>query len=145
MSEIPIHIRIMAKLGIIKVTQKRLPPEYQVVSTKHRGIRWPGMSKILPIGIIIPLVFAFLPLFDDENTNTNNADLMEEIKRTANAEGKLDWQSEEWDDPQVESKLSQLKMEIDHSSCERMKLMFEENEAWTLRAYVAHTILEKCQ
>ena len=150
MSSIPFHIRIMAKLGIVKVTKKE--PEQRIykdaedyfnLNKKRRSY-----SSFLPVGIMLPILLTSIPLLlslssDDE---TEQTDLQDELERIANSEGKLDWQKEEWDNPNATIRLNELKVEIDNASCEKLIDLFQNNERWTLRPYVAHTILERsCQ
>lgn len=139
MSDLPLHIRIMASLGIVKITQKRLPSEYQR-STERKKLKWPGMAKILPMGIILPILLSMIPLL----TNSNHEDdLKAEIEKVANSEDKLAWQNKQWENPNTPTRLMELKTEIDNSSCEKLVKLFEDNERWTLRPYTAHKILEK--
>lgn len=144
MSDIPFHIRLMSKLGLVKVTIR--DPELE--STKYPGFykekkKSFSLTKIIPLGMILPILLTIIPLLlsiGDEEQNDLN-----EIERIASEEGKLDWQKLEWDNPNTLPRLNALKIEIDNSSCDTLHTMFKQNQGWTLRAYVAHTILEKCQ
>src|SRR3990172_7075067 len=160
MSDVPLHIKIMASLGIIKVTQKRSPPEKKGTLPKGFSNKPSSFSKprrsfnpmsyisyIIPLGIIIPLIFAFLPVINDADTNAKVNEiqtLQGKAKVVADKEEKDNWEKEveKYDNPEILPKLLNLKSEIDVASCEKLGQMLE-NERWTLRAYVAHTILEK--
>jgi len=105
------------------------------------------ISYIIPLGIIIPLIFAFLPVINDADTNAKVNEvqtLQGKAKVVADKEEKDNWEKEveKYDNPEILPKLLNLKSEIDVASCEKLGQMLE-NERWTLRAYVAHTILEK--
>lgn len=139
MNEIPLHIRIMASLGIVKITQKKLPEEYHRYKTR-KGIKWPGIKNILPMGIILPIILSMIPLLSHSNPE---ADLKSDIEKVAHSEDKLDWQHKKWDDPNTLIRLNELKTEIDNSSCDKLVKLFKDNERWTLRPYAANVILEK--
>lgn len=163
--DLPLKLRIMIALGMAKVTkQKRkevfddskfsrgtLPKGFsdpytftRPRRTRRRRIRFPT-GFIVPLGILIPMIFAFLPLIDQADTDVkvDNADtIREKAKIVAEKEGKNDWEKNTWDNPDVPIQLNQLKAEIDNADCKRLGEMFQ-NERWTLRAYVAHTILEE--
>ncbi|HII36575.1 MAG TPA: hypothetical protein HA319_06120 [Nitrosopumilaceae archaeon] len=144
MSDLPFHIKIMASLGIIKVTQKNLESKSDPkVYPKRQFPHFPRipLSTIFPLIFIIIIIFTALPLLSD-NSNDPSQTLQDKAKGIAEREEKNEWEKINWDNPEILPKLFKQKADIDNSSCEQLGPMLE-NERWTLRAYIAHTILEK--
>ena len=141
MSDLPLHIKIMASLGIIKVTQKNLEPKS--VNPKRQFPQFPRipLSAIFPLIFIIIIIFTALPLFDNNNDSSSQT-LQDKAKGIAEREEKNQWEKITLDNPEILPKLLKQKADIDISSCEELGPMLD-NERWTLRAYIAHTILEK--
>ena len=170
--DLPIHLKFMASLGLVKIkttprkNDQALPKGFstmdrdQYVSkgtlpkgfyNKTKGYHKKSISisssqiiAILAIGV--PIALGVIPLIMDaeEDAAIEEAQtLADKARIIAEKEAKNAWEDIEWDNPDNQAKLYLLRDDIDQSSCSTLENMFTNNERWTLRAYVAHTILEK--
>jgi hypothetical protein len=143
MSDVPIHVKILASLGIAKVKVKK---ETTPKRRTKRSFSLPDIAfgfKIPMLLFMVVITALALGAFDfgDEDT------IKEEPSRAlamkiAEGEGKNDWEDKQWSNPDTAQRLADLKIEIDNADCLVLKEMLG-HERWTQRAYVAHTFIEK--
>ena len=170
--DLPIHLKVMASLGLVKIkttprkNDQTLPKgfgsvdrdEYVSKGTLPKGFmggpkgyvkKSRSFSSSQLIGILaisVPIILGVIPLLMDaeEQESIEEAQtLADKARIIAEKEAKNAWEDIEWDNPDNQAKLYLLRDDIDQSSCSTLENMFTNNERWTLRAYVAHTILEK--
>lgn len=146
--DLPLKLKVMMALGMAKVKKTKqtssgtMPKGFGSAAPRPRRKSPISMSRLIAIFIIIIPVLAAIPIFSGGANNNEEEPLRERARVVADREAKDKWEEKEWENPATVLRLQELKTEIDNADCNQLEDFFK-HEQWTLRAYVAHTILEE--
>lgn len=139
MSDLPITIKILAVLGLVKVQQTNI-----IETRPSRHHKNPNIP-ILQIVILTGVVGAAIYLMSD-GLGDNQYDGMSSLQKELTKNAKSYEQLIEGMSDDNKAKIAPLKELADNSSCEDLIAVYKANPLWSIRPYLAYVILEQgCQ
>ena len=148
---IPLHIKILMYLGVVNVKCTKESDEESILNRNKSHapklrIRLPSGNNLLLIAGIVPMIIGVVMVITPDAVVSSpvlpeipRTDIGKEVYEASIARDKYAWKAEG-----NQERLLEIKNKIDKTtSCGDLLDMFKQNPGWSMRTYLAHTIIEQ--